>query len=132
MRAAVVRAQDTGLQVAFTLHDELCVLSRKEDVFDSADILAASMSEAFVNTFKKFPRRAATCRLGAKIWGPSFEEGQKITTRFFPDQEVSPLHIDKRAVKDYERFKEFFRYPDDTFELMQILGAGRKNKREIS
>ena len=130
MREAVRRAQDSGVQVAFTLHDELCILARTEDVVDAADILATSMSEAFINTFKKFPRRAATCRLGAKIWGPDFKEGQKITTRFFPDQEVSPLHIDKRAIRDYERFKQYFTYKDETLELMQLLGT--PPKREIS
>jgi len=122
MRESVARAQDRGLHVAFTLHDELCVLAKIKDVERAADALADSMDEGFKHYFPRYSDHEKTCRLSAKIWSPGFKENQVINTRWFPDQKVMTKCVND-SHPDYVKYKKYFEYEDPAIALQELLDS---------
>ena len=112
MRKAVDIAVSRGVKVIFTLHDAI-YLEAKTTQLKHIEILMESMREGFAFYFKgtKYEQHATKIKLDPKAWGPGFpEKGEiKVGKASIP---VSRIHIDKRAMADYERFSKFFSTPD--------------------
>lgn len=108
MRKAVQLAQDKGLNIIFTLHDALYIMSLLENIQSDMDTLRECMKEAFVFYFQGEAKELANnIRMDGKVWGPSFSGGQVVTTKGFK-LETSKYHIDKRAKAEYDLFSKFF------------------------
>lgn len=121
MREAVRRAQDNGFHVAFTLHDELCLLGPSKDVVGLADGLAEAMDGAFRHYFPKHTEADKTCRLSAKIWGPDFNDGDTIDTKWFGAQSVYTMCVNEKSSPDYAKYKSYFTYEDEGIALKSLL-----------
>jgi hypothetical protein len=121
MREAVRRAQDMHLHVAFTLHDELCVLAKVKDVVRATDALADAMDQGFRHYFPTHSKRDTGCRLSAKIWSPAFKEGQQIETRWFPKQKLMSQCVNEKFSPDYAKYKKYFTYEDEAIALNEVL-----------
>ena len=108
MRKAVQLAQDAGLQVIFTLHDQLFIMFKSEDIH-SMDILKECMYEAFIFYFEGKAKEAASLiRLDGKVWGNEINDGEIITDKGFKI-EAQKHFVDKRSKKQYNQFSKFFK-----------------------
>lgn len=108
MRKAVALAQDKGLDVIFTLHDAIYIMSKSENILKDMDILSDCMKDAFVFYFFDDQKESARLiRLDGKVWGPDMQEGEMITNKNFK-LESSKYHIDKRAKTEYDLFSRYF------------------------
>jgi DNA polymerase I-like protein with 3'-5' exonuclease and polymerase domains len=109
MRKAVQLAQDAGLQVIFTLHDQLFIIFDSEDT-KAMDILKNAMKEAFISYFpREMQKYASLIRMDGKIWSLDYED--KDTEVITPEGfklECSKFYIDKRAKNQYKQFSRFF------------------------
>jgi hypothetical protein len=117
MRKAVQLAQDSGLDVTYTLHDALYI------EFDSGDhvaveTLANCMDTAFRFYFPKELKDRAHCRLDADIWGPDCTE-DKYDLSYMAHGKTEELpvkqqtiYIDERSQEDYDQFKVYFEEED--------------------
>jgi len=111
MRKAVQLAQDSGLDVIYTLHDALYI---EFNVGDDKAIrtLAECMDKAFRFYFPKDVQDRATVRLDADIWSPSYPSEAK----YYEDTYMGyilpikqqQIYIDPRGVEEYDRFKQYF------------------------
>jgi len=107
MRKAVQLAQDAGLKVIFTLHDQLFIMFKSEDI-KSMDTLKECMYEAFIYYFEGEAKEAAKLiRVDGKIWSQDYEDGE-ITTKDNFKLEVQKHFIDKRAKKQHNQFSRYF------------------------
>lgn len=125
MRKAVDLAVAKGCKVIFTLHDAIYIEAKvgKEDHIIK---LRDAMREAFAYYFEgtEFEAIAAKIKLDPKAWGPHWPmpeviekdgktfmktDKQKIGDMMVP---VSKIHIDSRALADYQRFSKYFSEPD--------------------
>jgi hypothetical protein len=113
MRKAVSLAQDRGLQVIFTLHDALYIMY---DLYDYKKIstLAECMLEAVIHYFPN-NEDAKLMGLDAETWSPEYKSisGTSIPCGKLKKIKVEEIHIDERAVDDYERFKKYFSNDDE-------------------
>jgi len=108
MRKAVQLAQDAGLNVIKTLHDQLFIMFPKDDM-SSMDTLKKCMYEAFIFYFKGNTKEdAKLIRMEGKVWSLDYEDGEIITKEGFP-LEVQKNYIDKRAKNQYRQFNSFFK-----------------------
>lgn len=98
MRKAVDLAADEGLKIIFTLHDAIYIQGDDNEEKDSMEILKSCMRRAFQYFFEgtEFEEAAGQIKLDEKTWGENRQE---------------KIHIDKRALADYERFKRYFSDP---------------------
>lgn len=108
MRKAVDLAVAKGIFIPFTLHDALYM---EDDIGNEykIKILDDCMREAFAFYYKDDPEKyekALKIRLDPKAWSPDYQDGEiDIEGYKIP---VTNLHIDKRAIKDYEAFSKYF------------------------
>lgn len=108
MRKAVQLAQDKGLNIIFTLHDAIYLMSKHENIERDMDILRDCMKEAFCFYFTgKAKEDASLIRLDGKIWGPDCIEGEVVTNTGFLI-ESSKIHVDGRAKEEYKIFSKYF------------------------
>ena len=112
MRRAVDLAVAKGVKVIFTLHDAIYI-EAKDNQLDHITILRDAMREAFAWGFRGtiYEKAARKIKLDPKAWGPGFpEKGEiKVGDMAVP---VSRIHIDGRALADYERFSKYFTEPE--------------------
>jgi len=117
MRKAVELAQNDGLDIIFTLHDAIYLMSPSDKILDHMDRLKKHMTDAFCFYFTgKSKEDAGIIRLDGKIWGPEQIEGQVITTTGFK-LESSKYHIDPRAKAEYNLFSRYF-FESPNLELL--------------
>lgn len=112
MRKAVDIAVSRGVRIVWTLHDAN-YLEAKVGEEHHILILRDAMKEAFVYFFKgtKYEKAAEKIKLDPKAWGPGFPEKGEIKIKDLTVP-VSRIHIDSRALPDYERFSKYFSEPD--------------------
>jgi hypothetical protein len=107
MRKAVQLAQDAGLDVIFTLHDQLFIMYKSEDLSEM-DTLKKCMFEAFLYYFDdKAKENAKLIRMDGKVWSRDYEDGV-ITTKDNFVLESQKFFVDKRAKKQYDQFSKYF------------------------
>ncbi len=113
LREAVARAQRRGCRVIFTLHDAIYIEAPFEVYEEAMDDLAASMKEAFCFYFEgKQRKQAELIRLEGKVWGPDFqEETLAYTSPSGIPYTTSKIHIDKRAKKEFDTYKDYMTNP---------------------
>jgi DNA polymerase I len=108
MRKAVELAQDAGLSVIMTLHDQLFIMFKSDDI-GAMDTLRRCMVEAFVFYFEgKAKEVAGLIRTDGKIWSEDYEDGE-ITTKEGFKLEVQKHFVDKRAKDQYATFAKYFK-----------------------
>lgn len=116
LRKAVALAQDRGVNVIYTLHDAIYIMSKKENAKKEIDILWDAMHEAFCFYFKdKAKKYAALIRLEGDVWGPELEEGE-FTTLKNRKLKSQRIYIDERGRKEYEMFSRYFTSKDNKHE----------------
>lgn len=114
MRKAVELAQDRGLTVIYTLHDQLNIECDLKHIERDTCILAECMDEAFRFYMPKSLKKKANIRLDADIWGPDLEvEKYSFYYNTICGKKELPvkqqkIYIDKRSATEYERFKKYF------------------------
>lgn len=107
MRKAVQLAQDAGLTVIKTLHDQLFIMFDESDL-SAMDTLRECMYEAFIFYFpERDKENAKLIRMDAKVWSDSYKDGEIKTPKGF-SLECQRRYIDKRAKKQHEQFSRFF------------------------
>lgn len=113
MRAAVDRAVADGCKVIFTLHDAIYI-EAGEDQLDHILRLHKAMRDGFAEFFEgsKFEAQARKIKLDPKAWGPQFPEKGEIIVGDFLKVPVSKIHIDERALADYQKFSKYFSTPE--------------------
>jgi len=108
MRKAVALCQDRGVQIIFTNHDALYALVKIENLKKKIDIMWDSMIEAFCHYFDGRAKEHAACiRLEGEMWGPDLSEGE-FTTPKGRILKTEKIHIDERAVREYQQFSKYF------------------------
>jgi len=113
MRKAVDLAVAAGVKVIFTLHDAIYIEGERGNEGDIIKLNTA-MREAFAYYFKgtKYEEVARKIKLDPKAWGPQFPDKGEITVGKDMKVPVSRIHIDSRALADYQRFSKYFEKPD--------------------
>lgn len=117
MRKAVQLAQNKGLQITYTLHDALYLMSDIEVIHKHIVMLASCMDEAFRFYFGEEEKKMAYCRLDGDIWGYGIEEEELLLhydTEYgeFPlPVKCQPIYIDERGIGEYEQFKPYLEDP---------------------
>lgn len=125
MRKAVDLAVAKGCKVIFTLHDAIYI-EAKVGQEHHINLLNDAMREAFEYYFEGTPyeKIAGKIKLDPKAWGPHWpmpemvEKDGKVTMNLEEIETrglkvpVSKIHIDSRALPDYERFSKYFTKPD--------------------
>jgi hypothetical protein len=108
MRKAVQLAQNKGLNIIFTLHDQLFIMFRENELENSILQLKESMKEAFMFYFEgDLKEKAAMVKLDCKAWGPSLEEG-KSTLSDGAMLVTQKNYVDPRATDQYKTFSKYF------------------------
>lgn len=113
MRRAVDLAVEAGCRVIFTLHDAIYI-EAKTGQEDHIYRLHKAMLDGFAHFWEGTKHEAAArkIKLDPKAWGPQFPEKGEITVGNGLKVPVSTLHIDGRAIADYERFSKYFDTPE--------------------
>ena len=119
MGAAIMRKADFlchqhGLYVPFTLHDALYIMHDYGD-WDAIDTAMDCMQAAFQYFFDgKYSNLAGNIRLDTETWGPDLEEGS-IKTPAGHIAKTESIHIDERAIDEYNKFKKYFEPIEEIF-----------------
>ena len=117
MRKAVQLAQNAGLQVSFTLHDALYILSPTQHIMWQMDVLAQCMDEAFKFYYPE-RRDDVNVRLDGNIWSPDFADEQVYeTTAGGLLVKKQQIYVDERSAGEYEQFKKYF-IRDEVLDLL--------------
>lgn len=127
MRKAVdIAVTRYGIKVIFTLHDAIYIEGKRGEEGDMLKLYTA-MQEGFAYYFQgtKYEHIAKKIKLDPKAWGEYFpdpkeeiKDGKKvkvhheITVGKFLKVPVSKIHIDSRALNDYNRFSKYFSEPE--------------------
>ena len=107
MRKAVALAQDSGLDVIFTLHDALYIEADVDDL-DAVDRLGVCMDEAFRYYFSDEMKEFAQCRMDPAIWGPDLKDGDYFHSELMGETPLYSTYIDPRSKDEYLKFKKYF------------------------
>lgn len=110
MRRAVALAQDSGIDVVYTLHDALYAEVDSKGVKE-AKVLADCMHKAFVQTFNEV-EGADVIRLDGYQWSSDYR-GKERPLVLTCDSgkyalEIGERYIDERAESDIERYRKYF------------------------
>jgi hypothetical protein len=119
MRKAVAIAQNLGVDIIFTLHDALYMMSKTEDLKEMLQTMARAMDEAFRFYFPK-NRKMAQVGLEADIWSRDFpKETVEVMWDYTVREGDFPMevkrqqtYIDPRGAEQYEYFKKYFNKPE--------------------
>lgn len=107
LRKAVEFADEAGLKVILTLHDEIFIEIDSDD-YGAIDTLRDCMLRGFIHYFED-KKSASIIKMDAHLWGPDYseEDGEIVTPKGW---EVfrSQKYIDTRSVSEYESFKKYF------------------------
>lgn len=106
LRKAVAFAQDSGLNVIYTLHDALYIEYDSGD-YAAIDKLAKAMDDGFRYYIPDKLKSRATCKLDADTWSLDYDVADIVT----PDGmkvSQSKIYIDERAVSEYKFFEKYF------------------------
>jgi hypothetical protein len=120
MGAAIMRKADflcyeADLYVPFTLHDALYI-EFDSDCFGAIDKAITQMREAFAYFFEEEVQDLARqIRIDCEVWSPDYTKGEKVTTPGGVELHLEDIHIDERAIEEYEKFKKYF--DDSDLEL---------------
>ena len=106
MRRAVTLAQDSGLDVIFTLHDAIYIEYDSNNP-SAIDLLGRCMHKAFQDSFDVSIRDHADIGLDANTWSPDFSDTYWDWS-FNGKVKVQNKYIDERAVNEYETFSKYF------------------------
>lgn len=107
LRKAVGLAQDKGLDIIFTLHDAIYIEYDSFD-FEKIQILKDCMDEAFIFYFEgPMKEQAKMIRCEAESWSPDYDTSVIVTSKNF-EVPLERIHIDERAIKEYELFSKYF------------------------
>jgi hypothetical protein len=111
MRKAVDMAVSQGLYIPFTLHDALYIEYRIGEE-DQIAILAECMREAFAYYFEEEKKSLAReIRLDPFAWSPNYERDSEFVLKNGLKIPCSNLYIDDRAIKEWEKFSQYFEVP---------------------
>lgn len=127
MRKAVDIAVLDGVKCVFTLHDAIYIEGKRGNEGDILKLHKA-MREGFAYYFQgtKYEEIAKKIKLDPKAWGYYFPDPQEVVGKDGKKKTVyhqitvgkdlkvpvSKIHIDKRALADYERFSKYFSAPE--------------------
>jgi hypothetical protein len=108
MRKAIDIAVSRGVEVIFPLHDAIYMQGKLGEE-NKIIILRDSMRDAFTYYFndQKIKEAASKIRLDPVAWSPSYRGKKSIDIDGY-NIPLKDIYIDKRAIKDYERFKKYF------------------------
>ena len=112
MRKAVDIAVEKGCKVIFTLHDAIYIeakVGQEDHILRLRDAMRDGFAHYFDGT--EYQEVAKRIKLDPKAWGPGFPEKGEIKLKDL-SVPVSTLHIDGRALADYQRFSKYFSEPD--------------------
>jgi len=124
LRRAIRAAMKKGVYIPFPLHDAAYMMAKIGNEHEII-ILRDCMREAFVSVFEGPMREhAKKVRLDIKAWSPNYKMGKIKYTEdkkpYYEDGEVmfvgkeklkvkcNRLHIDERALAEYEKFSKYF------------------------
>lgn len=109
MRRAALMARERGVHIVFTLHDALYM---KDKIGNEHKILILRdcMRKAFMSVFPpERQEQAKMIRLDPKAWSPDYEEkGVMEVGKSKWKVPFSRIHIDERALSDYNKFSVYF------------------------
>jgi hypothetical protein len=100
LRKAIALCQDDGLDVIVPLHDALYIEVPLEGYEESALRFRSHMMAAF-----DYYLPNSGVLLDGEIWSPELEE------REFDGFKVEKIHIDERAINEYQTFSKYFNRP---------------------
>lgn len=106
MREAVRRAQDSGLNILWTLHDALYMESVSYDT-KAISSLQMAMTEAFEGVMSRYGKT-----LPIRLEGESWSVDYKSRKPFLPGIEFLASYVDAKGKKDLERYEPFFTLPN--------------------
>jgi hypothetical protein len=112
MRKAVDLCYEKGLNVIFTLHDAIYIEYDSQD-FSAIDKLRDCMREAFIFYYKgtSMEEYAKLIRMDAEAWSPDY--ASRVGEILFKSRDfhcrLEEIHIDERAVSEFNRFNHFFK-----------------------
>ena len=103
MRRAVALAQDAGLSIIYTVHDEIVI---ECDAYDHAAMacLVNSMQEAHKQVLTPYGF-VEPIRLEGKAWSPCYAE---LMPEPIPGITAMPIYIDEKAEADYTKYRKYF------------------------
>lgn len=109
MRRAVKLCQDAGIRINYTLHDALYIIFPSHDL-EILDKVAKLMKEAFKWPYIGSPvEKDMDVGIDIKIWSQDYPE-EEIEIKTPDGYKVlrQRIHVDKRSVTEYEKFKKYF------------------------
>jgi DNA polymerase-1 len=113
MGAAIMRKADflcykAGIYVPFTLHDALYIYHKSDELW-KIDKAIECMREAFAFFYEgKYKEHAYNVRVDPEIWGPDFKGIDYVVTPAGLKVKAEEIHIDERAIAEYEKFSIYF------------------------
>lgn len=115
MRGAVDYAVAAGCRVIFTLHDAIYIegkIGQEDHIVRLHKAMRKGFAEHFEGT--RFEEAAKKIKLDPKAWGNHFPDKGEITVGGIKVP-VSKIHIDPRALSDYNKFSKYFSQPEGDF-----------------
>jgi hypothetical protein len=113
MRKADFLCHEAGLYVPFTHHDALYILHKSNDL-SAIDTAIDCMIEAFAYYYpEELKDYARKVRVDPEVWGPDFKGISEVTTPKGLKVKAEEIHIDERAISDYEKFSKYFNPIDE-------------------
>lgn len=108
MRDADLMAAEKGVNVIFTLHDALYILHKSDDL-SAIDSAMDCMRRGFANYFPTNQQEIAMqVRLDCETWSRDYKAGDTAFTPKGTKIVLENIHIDPRAVNEYNKFSKYF------------------------
>lgn len=103
MRRSVAMAQDSGLDILYTLHDALYAEFDSQDT-EKIILLRDCMQKAFGEVMSKYGK-TIPIRIEGEAWSKDYETQPLVD---IADVKFMPEYIDSKGKADYERYRSFF------------------------
>jgi hypothetical protein len=114
LRKALEFCYRDGLTPIFPLHDAIYIETTTESVQVDAMKLKMLMKEATAFFFDGVQKEwAHSIRIDLECWGPDMEIDE-LTLEDGSKMKTENVHVDERAEKDYEHFKQYFEPMSET------------------
>lgn len=110
LRKAIQLSQDFGIDIPWPLHDACYALSDVND-WSYIEAFAMKMDEAFKYYFPESIQENINVGLDIECWGPDLLPGEIVTEDGYKVK-TENIHIDERALEEYENFHQYFEAPD--------------------
>lgn len=111
MRQAVRLCQNADIAIPLTLHDALYAEAPTQEMLEKTlDLKFKLMRQGFIESFPKHLQdKASVIRMDQEVWSLDFPvEKGIVETPSGRKVPRSHIYVDKRAAKEYDKYKEFF------------------------